>query len=73
MLYVQVVPNSVKRLVSSIKYNKTSITQLQSFSYISAKFETAVGFYKETGAQQRRQVVEKVLQSSTGQFSSGCI
>ena len=42
------------------------------FSYISAKFEATIWFYKVTGAHQRWQVVEKWLPLSTDQFWSGC-
>ena len=47
--------------------------KLLSFSYISTKFEAAVWFYKVIGAHQRRQVEEKWLPLSTGQFWSGCL
>ena len=43
------------------------------FSYISAKFEAAVWYYKVIGAHQRWQVEEKRLSLSTDQFWSGCL
>ena len=43
------------------------------FSYISAKLEAAVWFYKITGAHQKWQVDEKRLPLSTDQFWRGCL
>ena len=67
-LSVQVVRLSVK--VCCLHLYKI---KLLSFSYISAKFEAAVWFYKVTGAHQRWQVDEKWLPLSTGRFWSGCL
>ena len=68
MLSVQVVRLSVK-----VCYLHLYTIQLQSFSYVSVKFEAAVRFYKDTGAHQRRLVDEKWLPLSTDQFQSDCL
>ena len=67
-LSIQVVRLSVK-----VCYLHLYTIKQLSFSYISAKFEAAVWFYKVTGAHQRWQVEEKWLPLSTDQFWSGCL
>ena len=64
-LSVQVVRLSVKVCCLHLYTIK-----LLSFSYISAKFEAAVCFYKVIGAHQRWQVEEKWLPLSTEHISS---
>ena len=72
-LSVQVVRLSVKVCCLHLYTIIVSIIKLILFSYISAKFEAAVWFYKITGAHQRRQVEEKWLPLSTDQLWRGCL
>ena len=58
---IRAFPREVTKLLSVqvVRLSGRVFTQYLSFSYISAKCEAAVRFYKGTGAQQRRQVDEK--------------